>query len=412
MSAFDTSFVAISGAIGDGSADDTAALQAAINSAQAAGKGLSLTRGARYRTTAPLVIEQGGSTQKRFILEGNGATLLPAHAGFTVEVRPLGLKSAQGGASTSGSIQIRRLSILGDLQVAGTSGIRVGRPGFSMYDWGRTALLEDVRVFELSGIGLYIENASHFDIVRYTHRSHNGGRGLFLASQDGSFTGDMTFNDCQFQGTKNSPPFRLVSYDATGTFSSQLRGIRFQSCVVYGAGSRVDAAAGGVTGDVWFSDCAWDGPPSNDGNALELYSSGEGKLTKIYVDNPYIVNYTGIGIWLRRDGSGDMREIKITNGAISQVAEPVKAINSMGFDVSGVTFHQNSPWAAINIDVGCSEFVLQNNREHLSTSTFFIACGGSSRFVIKDNVSFSASAGVVFDYSGAVPKDVSGNARL
>lgn len=101
------------GAIGNGVADDTSAIQAAINACQNAGGGVVLLSQGTFRTTSALQI----TANVRVVLMAWGATLLPA---ANID----GVFVSQNNGATSNGCEIYGLTINGQNNV-GTVGIRV-----------------------------------------------------------------------------------------------------------------------------------------------------------------------------------------------------------------------------------------------------------------------------------------------
>lgn len=403
------------GATGNGTTDDTAALQAAINAAQAGNFRLELDPG-RFKTSAPLIVRQGqsapGAVAYSFDMDGFGASILPTHAGDTISIQPQSPVSSNPTDRSRFPVSIRNLVIDGALSSVATNGIRVGRAGYSMYMFARAALLENVTTVELRGTGLIIENAAHFDVNRFTQRTHNGGKGLYMVSLENTFTGDISFNDCQFQGTNAGRPIHLITYTPSG--QAQVRGVRFNSCVVYGSGTQVEASLNGITADIWFNSCAWDGPaaPAGEG-AVRVISSNAGQVDKVWFDKTYMINYTGVGIYLQSDNPGVLRAIKITDGSFAYVAEPIKLINAEEVVIEGNTFDTCSTWALINVSASSSNLRIAGNSESQNAASHLVAIGdGSTRFQVIDNLAFSVTGAVVNDYAGSVSKQVTNNIRL
>lgn len=418
------------GAVGNGTTDDTTAIQNAINAAQAANDVLEFQANKVYRITNKLIVQQGRATSsgahKQFFLDGKGSSIKNDGPDFAIEVQPLA--SIGAGANAIGDISMKNFTVVPpNATVANAKkGIKIGLENKFMYCNNRPVALQDVNLTQLGGRALEIVNAGHFDVVRVTQRDDffgtgsGAGEGLFLAGLSaGGFCGDMSFLDCQFQGNINNGgglSTRIVTYAASG--EAQLRGVRFERCVWYGSTCRVEATVGGKTNDIWFRDCAWDGPNSTlsqgNGDALEIYASNGGLIDKVYFENPYIVNYNGKGIWMRDDEPSRMQDVHVRGGSVSMCYEPVKCDGAWGFYLDGlaITNCPTAQWALINLTPGCRNFKVDGCTEsnNNGTAQYFIAVGDGNThtFDISNNVSYSTAVGLIYDYAGT-PKNLFNN---
>lgn len=382
-----TILVSSFGAVGNGTTDDTTSIQNAINAAQAAKDVLLFEPNKVYRTTRPLIVQQGGPSKREFFMDGAHSEFKPDHAGYLIEVQPLMPIASIGTGQDTGSISMKRFDVRS--ATAGASGILVGRAGYRMYDEARVNLLEDVTFYELKGQALCIRNSGHFDLARVTARTHvAGGKGLWLEGRDGVFAGDITFNDCQF-GSLGGDGDTLTIAGLTNTGSrSEVRGVRFQNCVFYNTGSRIVVQNNALVADLWFESCAWDAGPA--GSALKVLVENGGKLNKMFVDNPYIVNYAR-GFELIRQGTGEVDSFEIRGGAIGFVGEPVWAEAFENFSIKDMHFDGNTGWSCINLHTGCRRFLVQGNQgSNRNSMTNLIAVGlnGADRGLVTDNVAF------------------------
>lgn len=66
------------GALGDGTTDDTAAIQACVNAGLAAGGVVQFTPGKTYKISSAILMGSSSAGSSRWVLEGNGATMLQA----------------------------------------------------------------------------------------------------------------------------------------------------------------------------------------------------------------------------------------------------------------------------------------------------------------------------------------------
>lgn len=412
------------GAVGNGSTDDTTALQNAINAAQAAKDLLELDPAKNYKITSPLIVQQGGASQQEFSMDGKGSNIINHGSGFAIEVRTNG--SITNYATGAGSIHMRNFDVRPPTPGSANTkkGIKVGRTGYQMYDNATANLLQDVNLYQLGGRALEIINAAHFNLERVVQRNDRvgNGEGMYIGALDsGAFCGDIVFITCQFQGDFGASygrPFHITGWGATSA-RAQTRGLRFRECTFYGGGARIEASANSQLGDMWFYNCQWDGPTGGRtagvGNGLEITANNNGGIDKLYLDNPYIVNYDGIGLRIWDDAPSVMSDVHISRGSVSMCYEPIKCDGANGFYLDGVavTNCNNPQWALINLTPGCKNFKVDGCTESGNTGTGkkFIAVGdgSTSNFDISNNTSYSAGFDVLYDYTGGVTKNVYNN---
>lgn len=395
--------------------DQSGALQSAIDAAQAAGAPLILESGT-YRINDTLIVRQGkNGSGPRYELDfdANGAVLdFRGSNEYCIDVQPQCPLSQLGTANDDGSISLRNFTITGPYTGAG--GVKIGRPGYHMYDFKRVNLLENVMFLELRGQAVEITNAAHFDMERVMHRSHNGGKGLYIQGRDNTFTGDITFNDCQWQGLDpNEPSLSLKAFASSGDYS-ECRGIRFNSNVFYGGNALIDAGDNGKIADVWFNDCAWDSQGTD--NALTLLCQGGGVLNKIWVRDGYFVGFNAQAIRLQGYGSSDTSEIHIDGCAFGDTLEPVWVQDFDGFAVQHCSFYKtlSGSWACINIGTGCHGFKVSDNTgdQHRSSNFIIVTGPDTSGFQITDNMDWNSGGNVFTDQTGGVSKNVHDNVGL
>jgi hypothetical protein len=223
----DASFVTVTeyGAVGDGIADDTGAIQAAINSASA----LHFPAGT-YRTTGTLTLRSESS----YMFAGRGAVIRYEGTGAAVDIPNRKRIQWSGGrielvmpagatSSTAIGLRIRGLwfgtfTDLSIKQVAGTTGVHIETSATAGNDWG-AYLLRFVNIDMQEGSGAYgfrtlrtvagltsdTVNVTHLDIfggwvhsratgmdLRNVHSGRVFGTAIEGASGDGIFLQDCS----------------------------------------------------------------------------------------------------------------------------------------------------------------------------------------------------------------------------
>jgi Pectate lyase superfamily protein len=158
------------GARGDGSADDTQAIQAAIDT----GKAVYLPPG-RYRVTSPIVIGRGGA-----MLSGAG----PYRTVINAQVQGSRGLWIRGDYSETDSNRIPREILIQDLTLVGNG----SGPGTVGLEIGQVAqvTVRNVRVSEFPSHGILLRRPRHLFNVRLsdTNVISNGGWGVYSAESD------------------------------------------------------------------------------------------------------------------------------------------------------------------------------------------------------------------------------------
>lgn len=181
------------GLVGDGRADDTAALQAAIDEADGA---VVLPKGT-YRITQPLVLDLDGIGLSS--ISGNGvATLLMDGPGPAVRIVGTHFKSADPEGFEDRVWTRQRMPLIDGIGIAGgheeADGIHaVGtmqltisrvqirgcRHGIRLLENNRNVVISDCHLYENAGIGIFYDDVNlHQSNITGCHISYNAGGGL------------------------------------------------------------------------------------------------------------------------------------------------------------------------------------------------------------------------------------------
>lgn len=190
-------------------------------------------------------------------------------------------------------------------------------------------LLHDVHIsdgFTRYGLRLINVRLIDFDRCSIWERNVTGSLGLkFDHDTAASFTGDVNFNTCQFVGgTAN----KLVDISPTVS-AAQSKGIRFNSCMFYGKLNSVTMSptGGGIVGDIHFTGgCQFDG---FQGNVFTIKPSGSGStVDDIRIRDCYIrgIN-TGVNaIDAQALSSATLASIWITGNWFANIADGARAV--------------------------------------------------------------------------------------
>jgi hypothetical protein len=219
------------GAVGDGKADDTAAIQKAVDSGVGA---ISLPKGV-YRITRPIVVDLdkagytsiGGGTVARIVMAGPGPALrfIGTHhksadpGGFSKEVwerQRMPLVDAIGiegdhpeavGIEANGTMQltVTRVHIRGVLH------------GIHLIGNNRNVIVSDCHLYENRGIGIFYDDVNlHQSNITGCHISYNRGGGI--VSRAGNVRNiHITGCDIESNMSPDTPATANVLIDCTGS---------------------------------------------------------------------------------------------------------------------------------------------------------------------------------------------------
>lgn len=164
---------------------------------------------------------------------------------------------------------------------------------------------------------------------------------LYIYCHDGSFTGDIVGYNCEF--VSDAAGTGIPISIATNGVGSEVRGIHYTDCTMYfgDIGTHIYATANGVTNDVWFTSCAWDGPygPTVFSDAVKIENIG-GFIRGVQISNPYIVNWDNCIIATCTGNYDTLSNININGGYIGYcTGYGINVYQGMGYTIHGVTFY-------------------------------------------------------------------------
>lgn len=224
------------GAKGDGVADDTAAVQAAVDS----GAGVVRLPKGVYRVTKPVVIDLDktgitaitGDTVARVVMAGDGPAfrLVGTHAGTAAPatVKP-GVWDRQRMPSVDG------VEIVGDHPsadgIAGTGTMKLTitrvlvrrcRHGIHLTGRNRNVTISDCHVYQNRGVGIFLDAVNLHQInVTGCHVSYNDGGGIACV---GGEVRNLQITGCDIESNhgKDGPPTANVLVDSTGGTNAEV----------------------------------------------------------------------------------------------------------------------------------------------------------------------------------------------
>ncbi len=228
--------VHMQGARGDGIADDTAALQAAVE----AGAGLvQLPRGT-YRITKPILID----------LDKVGFTSIEGHSVARVVMAGEGpafrFVGTHGGTAAPATVQdnvwekqrmptITGIEIVGDhekasgIEASGTMNLTLSRVlirkchhGIHLTSRNRNIIISDCHIYQNRGIGVFMDNVNLHQInITGSHVSYNDGGGIACV---GGQVRNLQITGCDIEANhgKDLPPTANVLIESTGGTNAEV----------------------------------------------------------------------------------------------------------------------------------------------------------------------------------------------
>jgi hypothetical protein len=440
-------FVENYGAVGDGTTDDTVAIQAAITAALAGtdGSNTVVFKAKTYRTTGSLSVDLSGSKSIRILgqatkcrkdgsVADSSGTIIKAD--FTTDGKEAIRLWNQ--ATTIGTESARCFFEVADLGIVyvGSSttnyGIILGDNNTQL-DGNHNSVIRNVSVSGFYNQQLLVlsSRAVKFDNCSFTCRGSGSTATSVLVENKSSsrFSGDMVFNACQFTGS-GTEGHQNVALSADGS-AAEVRGIHFTDCVFYygSAGLILYAQNGGKMEDVFVDSCALDGAGATDADvdiAIRMGSTGSGSIiTGINISNSYIVNWDVFGVKCEQATSGIVSSINVSGNYIGMCeVGGIYFEGTEGFVISSNTLFdcgtENAGYSAISaVGATAGLFSITGNVHRNTTATrtanYVVsilepAAGNIHEFVVTDNVGHCSVAAVV-DNTTTSNKTVSGNWR-
>jgi hypothetical protein len=411
------------GAKGDGVTDDTVAVQAFFDYVTTHGSFGIITQGV-YKVTSQLTI-----TIRGYGFEisgaGNGSAFLQATSSFvaTPVVRILGT-----GTTVGWKIGGFTITTVDGYTGSATCGLQIGSPSATTdingYQW---STIEDVNI-----IGFPIlYNIVHARMIKFNTCSGWGTASsihdiCLNIYQNGYFTGDLVFDNCQFVSHDSSGKIAVNFLSNVGPYSPasgnySVSGINFINCDLYSGENCVNANVtnGALLSDIWFTNVQIDQETVNNFN---FSASGSASIINdIHIIDCFMTKSTGTQILFNITNSAAAEAVFVTNNYInSTVNQGVSFYNNLA-TIRGVQVHNNTftdPYTSSTL-IGfntVTHFECTNNTAvgayNISAYAAHIVQieSGCSKFYVSGNNGASFTSGsVINDLSGNVVKNIENN---
>lgn len=391
----------------DEAGEYTSELQMGIDFAQELGVYYHLPERGEVGLAGALTMKHGKGAGDTYhyhaLLEGHNTQLFPDSNGVALSVVPRSITGTVGGTNLA-DIFIKDLFFNGKFITSNSrtlaKALVIGKAGFDIGGFYRNKV-ENIVFSQYLTIPMDITMTRHIDFYNMTSRDFSGG--VDIGTFEDGFTGDMTFVDCEFQGTPARPPIKIRANTASGT--ARVKGLRFRDCVTYGSGSSITVGQNGFIGDSWWDDCAWDGPNALVGEtALTIFGHTGGTFTQLFFIEPYFVSYQGRCVIVQTDDTAVIEGSKISGGRFSNNTSAGDSLIKLQaveqFTVEGVHFYENTATSGIEVGTGCQHCVVDDNNDQNSSLTNLVSVGGAGtdNFKITGNVAVAPTV-VVNDFS-------------
>jgi len=415
------------GATGDSTTDDTASLQAFFNYVTTNGAIGIITAG-QYKVTAPLTI---AITTKSFSIQGAGAqsTIINAASTFAGGTKVLQIT----GNGTAVSWDMGAFSIQGTYGSTGsaTTGLEIGDSasatiGLLGYTFSRIS-----QVYVTGFATLW--NVVHTRMIHFEDCAGWGNdvtnQTCLSITQNGSFTGDLFFERCQFVN-KNDTGNKCVSITSpTGPYNSttganSIGGIKFSVCDFY-AGEKafyIQAAAASLISDIWLMPgCQFDQQTTN---AIWVESFNTNTIVEnINIESCYVNKSSSDTITFTSTGSGGaLRSLLVQNcDIIKAQAKAINFFSSAANLINNVFVNNNSIVDAVTPSNGAIFFNDATNVQVSGNSAEQSFSAGKPKYLIEFTSgttgitcigNFGADnivTALILDSSASVPKTVANN---
>ncbi len=305
--------VATFGAKGDGKADDTAAIQKAVN----AGGGIRFASGATYRLTSTVTINLDqtgfvaldGDGTARIVMAGAGPAFqfIGTHAGSAApeQFKPNVWERQR-------TPQVDALEIVGDhpeadgIAATGTmqltitrTVIREARNAIRLYGRNRNILISDCHLYHNRGVGILYDHVSlHQSNIIGSHISYNAGGGIVTRGGD---VRNIQIGTCDIEANMSakSPPTANVFIDCTDgdTGEVEISGCTIQHTAGAPGSANIWVKGGGVMGGTG-KDAQ---KPTNEGHITITGNALSDVQVNVHLEKARGVTITGNTLWMGFD---------------------------------------------------------------------------------------------------------------
>lgn len=313
-----------------------------------------------------------------------------------------------------------------------TMAMQIGKSGHQIMGFGGVSLIENIIVERTN----WRDGATAIKVINTESIAWRGlsiwGRFLFENS-GGQFTGDLKFNSCVFNGNGSTAGNYPIHMYCTGGSAggngqvSQIRGINFTDCYIYGSGSKMEAA-GNYTqiGDIYFYGTQFDQPNAGS-RALEIVtgSTGFNQIFNVHLTDVYFGGYPN-ALYIKNNNltNSSVRSVflnQLYTTIWGEIGAPTTDSANSAFYLDGVTASHikgvsvnsgtgaNASTSVLRI-VNCRNMVVsENTGTGINNIPYGITISGqSNNYVVANNI-YGVSNSVINDQANGAVKSLTGN---
>ena len=311
------------GGMPDSESDITEQLQSCIDVAQYLDAWVILPANNRFQVTGGVTMyhgqdPEGDGTKYNVYIDGQNCWLMPGPGIICLDIFALG----KNNGTEVADLQIHNIVFQSYYADSNTMSLRIGGQGaqtertrLECFNWGLVSNLH-FREWNLDGGGRTLIRA----VRKVTFRDCIWqGTGVTCHSDaQGQFTGDLAFDNCEFNGNETWRPYEsLASAGGSGTGfggdpygAAAVGGIHFTNCVTYGSGTLFKASNGANVADTWFTSCAWD-QSGMDGVPVTYETDADSRVYFHNLLNCYMVGFTNKAVFMNNPAGGQLFSMQI-----------------------------------------------------------------------------------------------------
>lgn len=297
------------GAEGDGSTDDTTAMQDAFDAAAADRKKVVLGANRHYKLTSTINISV--DDDKPLVVDGQGAML--EHDSSSDYILDISIDADA----------VKAPFILDNIELKNPSGdgiyIHSGTSGLASMELPGSIRNIYSGFYNMDGYNITFENTRRYYLQNILGKGDEGDSGIRFIG-DGYFCGDILLFGCEF--SSDAPVVRIEAKN-----EGIVAALHFQDCFFYHGGVYATTDNTGRLGEHYYTDCQFDVPRSED--AIRYESSGtESPAASVNIDNIRIQGCFFEShedghrtITITHDAEGNAKDIQILNNHIGGLSD-------------------------------------------------------------------------------------------
>jgi len=395
------------------SIDAGPSIQRAINFAQSKNLPLIFNPNGDYGLQTGLTANAGrtGGFTYNVDIDFNNCILRPFPSITALKINGVCAWSNTSSGDAICNITIKNALFDGYAANSSSIGLSIGTPGYQIQ--ANTGYISNVEVanWKAGGTQALIQCVQDIEFENCIFAPR-------IAQANGQFTGDLQFYSCQMIPQSSTDRNIIVTaYNGSSGSYSQVRGLKFTDCNLYGANGALTASGYSQVGDIWFYGCQWDHTSDSAGSlVLSISASSSGQDAQIFnisLEDPYFVGYSGNMIFAAASSGGSIYSLRIidlyanTDTISSTVYNSVVFLSGVSSatitnaNINGISGASGS--SIINIQSSSNIVVSNNIATNCSSVPYGISIGNSSNNYVITGNTMNVSSTTVNDYTTGSP---------